>query len=97
MAELTDKLGLHSLRNRSWHIEATSAPTGDGLYEGLDWLSQTIAKNEVHQGITSWVGSWWNTESKSTEKKEEEPAKKEASQKKQPASVEQTSQETSQA
>ncbi|KAI4809303.1 hypothetical protein KUCAC02_018203 [Chaenocephalus aceratus] len=38
-AELTDKLGLHSLRNRNWYIQATCATSGDGLYEGLDWLS----------------------------------------------------------
>jgi ADP-ribosylation factor protein 1 len=34
-AEITDKLGLHSLRQRSWYIQSTCATTGDGLYEGL--------------------------------------------------------------
>ena len=38
-AEITDKLGLHSLRSRNWYIQATCATSGDGLYEGLDWLS----------------------------------------------------------
>ncbi|KAK1338189.1 hypothetical protein QTO34_001303 [Cnephaeus nilssonii] len=38
-AEITDKLGLHSLHNRNWYLQATSAITGAGLYEGLDWLS----------------------------------------------------------
>ncbi|KAB0406357.1 hypothetical protein E2I00_018106 [Balaenoptera physalus] len=38
-AEITDKLGLHSLRHRNWYIQATSATSGDGLYEGPDWLS----------------------------------------------------------
>ncbi|CAF3185440.1 unnamed protein product [Rotaria socialis] len=32
-AEITDKLGLHSLRNRNWYIQATCATSGDGLYE----------------------------------------------------------------
>mmetsp|Transcript_59154 Transcript_59154/g.129757 ORF Transcript_59154/g.129757 Transcript_59154/m.129757 type:complete len:184 (+) Transcript_59154:144-695(+) len=41
-ATVTDKLGLHSLRSRSWFIQATCATTGDGLYEGLDWLGQTL-------------------------------------------------------
>ena len=41
-AEITDKLGLHSLRSRAWYIQATCATTGDGLYEGLDWLSNTL-------------------------------------------------------
>ncbi len=43
-AELTDKLDLHSLRQRNWYIQATCAPTGEGLYEGLDWMSHQIKK-----------------------------------------------------
>lgn len=43
-ATLTDKLGLQSLRNRQWYIQSTCALTGEGLYEGMDWLSNTIAK-----------------------------------------------------
>ncbi len=95
-AEITDKLGLHSLRNRNWYIQvsaplaaialslslslsppylffsvplcagalipptkatallllltsnqATCATNGEGLYEGLDWLSQQL-KNAKH-------------------------------------------------
>ncbi|XP_072028065.1 ADP-ribosylation factor 1-like 2 [Amphiura filiformis] len=41
-AEVTDKLGLHSLRHRKWYIQATCATSGDGLYEGLDWLSGVL-------------------------------------------------------
>ncbi|UJR31708.1 hypothetical protein I4U23_019188 [Adineta vaga] len=41
-AEITDKLGLHSLRNRNWYIQAACATSGDGLYEGLDWLSNQL-------------------------------------------------------
>ena len=40
--EVTDKLGLHTLRGRTWYIQATCATTGDGLYEGLDWLSKNV-------------------------------------------------------
>ena len=40
--ELKEKLSLHSFRNRSWYIQATCATSGDGLYEGLDWLSSTL-------------------------------------------------------
>jgi len=43
VAELTDKLGLHSLK-RKWFIQAACATTGDGLYEGLDWLSNSLSK-----------------------------------------------------
>mmetsp|Transcript_42278 Transcript_42278/g.135355 ORF Transcript_42278/g.135355 Transcript_42278/m.135355 type:complete len:146 (-) Transcript_42278:155-592(-) len=42
-AEITDKLGLHSLRQRHWYIQSTCATSGEGLYEGLDWLSTNIA------------------------------------------------------
>ncbi|XP_023020867.1 ADP-ribosylation factor 2 [Leptinotarsa decemlineata] len=43
-AELTDKLKLNTLRNRRWFIQATCATQGNGLYEGLDWLSNELAK-----------------------------------------------------
>ncbi|XP_061835369.2 ADP-ribosylation factor 1-like [Nerophis lumbriciformis] len=41
--EVTDALGLHTLRNRPWFIQATCATNGDGLYEGLDWLSAQLS------------------------------------------------------
>merc|ERR1712223_1039989 len=41
-AEITDKLGLHNMRNGNWYIQATCATNGDGLYEGLDWLSNQL-------------------------------------------------------
>ncbi|KAF3764804.1 putative ADP-ribosylation factor ARF1, small GTPase-like protein [Cryphonectria parasitica EP155] len=41
-AEITDKLGLHSLRSRQWYIQSTCATSGDGLYEGLEWLSNVV-------------------------------------------------------
>jgi ADP-ribosylation factor protein 1 len=42
IAELTDKLGLHAIRNRKWYVQGTCATSGDGLYEGLDWLSGAL-------------------------------------------------------
>lgn len=42
VSEVTDKLGLHSLGARKWYIQSTCATTGDGLYEGLDWLSSAL-------------------------------------------------------
>ncbi|KAL3318366.1 Arf GTPase arf3 [Cichlidogyrus casuarinus] len=41
-AEITEKLKLHSLRNRTWYIQSTCATNGIGLYEGLDWLSNQL-------------------------------------------------------
>ncbi|XP_078057442.1 ADP-ribosylation factor 1-like [Mustelus asterias] len=43
-AQITDKLGLHNLRCRRWYIQATCATNGDGLYNGLDWLSVILKK-----------------------------------------------------
>merc|ERR1712129_344508 len=42
-AEVTQKLGLQEMRNRQWYIQSACATTGDGLYEGLDWLSRTLS------------------------------------------------------
>ena len=44
--EVTEKLGLNQLRNRKWHIQQTCATTGDGLYEGLEWLSITLGRKK---------------------------------------------------
>eukprot|EP00440_Ansanella_granifera_P014521 gb/GFBE01015784.1/.p1 GENE.gb/GFBE01015784.1/~~gb/GFBE01015784.1/.p1 ORF type:complete len:184 (+),score=59.72 gb/GFBE01015784.1/:1-552(+) len=41
-AEVSSKLGLHELRARQWSIQSTCATSGDGIYEGLDWLSRTL-------------------------------------------------------
>merc|ERR550537_771918 len=43
-AEITDKLGLSSLGQRNWYIHPTCAASGEGLYKGLDWLTNNIPK-----------------------------------------------------
>ncbi|KAG7524428.1 ADP-ribosylation factor 1 [Solea senegalensis] len=43
-AELTDQMGLHTIRHGSWYIQATCATTGDGLFEGLNWLAANLKK-----------------------------------------------------
>ena len=37
-AEITEKLGLQDLHRRDWWIQPTCARSGDGLYQGFDWL-----------------------------------------------------------
>ncbi|KAG7274195.1 hypothetical protein CRUP_008571 [Coryphaenoides rupestris] len=44
VTELTEKLELHTLRSRTWHVAGTCATQGTGLYEGLDWLSAELSK-----------------------------------------------------
>lgn len=41
-AEITEKLGLKSVRNRNWYIQEACATSGCGLYEGLDWLTKQL-------------------------------------------------------
>ncbi|EYU46842.1 hypothetical protein MIMGU_mgv1a023296mg [Erythranthe guttata] len=41
-AEITDKLALGSLGERHWHVQSTCATSGEGLHEGLDWLSNNV-------------------------------------------------------
>ena len=45
-AEMTDGLALHDLKQRNWLIQPTCAKTGEGLLEGLDWLSSHIVDGE---------------------------------------------------
>merc|ERR1712060_988800 len=47
VSEVTEKLGLNQLRNRQWYIQSTCATTGDGLYEGLDWLDKTLHERRL--------------------------------------------------
>mmetsp|Transcript_31919 Transcript_31919/g.54985 ORF Transcript_31919/g.54985 Transcript_31919/m.54985 type:complete len:192 (-) Transcript_31919:40-615(-) len=41
---MTEKLGLHTIRGHDWYLQSCVATTGAGLYEGLDWLSRSLAK-----------------------------------------------------
>ncbi|XP_060691591.1 ADP-ribosylation factor 4 [Hemiscyllium ocellatum] len=45
ISEMTEKLGLKSLSNTTWHVQATCAIQGSGLCEGLDWLSSELSKS----------------------------------------------------
>jgi ADP-ribosylation factor protein 1 len=44
--EITEKLGLQSLRRREWYIQGACTLTGDGLYEGMDWVSSSLKKKK---------------------------------------------------
>ncbi|KZV64411.1 Arf-domain-containing protein [Peniophora sp. CONT] len=47
-AEMVDKLGMHEVKNR-WHVQPSCATTGEGLLEGLHWLSQNVEKHYWHR------------------------------------------------
>jgi len=42
-ADMVEKLGLGKMKQK-WYAQACCGTTGDGLYEGLGWLSKTIKK-----------------------------------------------------
>lgn len=43
-AMVTEKLNLSSLRSREWYIQSTCATNGNGLFEGLEWLTGAVQK-----------------------------------------------------
>lgn len=49
--ELMEKLGLHSLRNRKWFLQESSALDGSGLYEGLEWLSRALKPGKEQSAL----------------------------------------------
>eukprot|EP01083_Nonionella_stella_P076460 208359_1 len=44
--ELAETLMLHTIRDRQWQIQASSAKTGEGLQDGLTWLIQNVNKRK---------------------------------------------------
>jgi len=54
-AEVCQSLGLPDLKNRHWHCQGSIAIRGEGLYEGLDWLTNTL-KSMHRSGEISSVG-----------------------------------------
>eukprot|EP00798_Chlamydomonas_sp_ICE-L_P020042 gene20042-26757_t len=43
-AEICEALGMHNLKNRRWHVQSAIATRGEGLYEGLDFLSKAMVR-----------------------------------------------------
>lgn len=43
VGEVSEALGLSGMTGRKWFIQPSCATTGDGLYQGLDWLSTALA------------------------------------------------------
>ncbi|KAJ6010907.1 ARF/SAR superfamily [Penicillium sp. IBT 35674x] len=42
-AEVAEKLALQSLKQH-WYIQATCATSGDGIYEGIEWLVNSLKR-----------------------------------------------------
>ena len=47
VAKLTEKLELYSVKNRNWFVQSCVATTGQGLFEGLEWLSKQLKSQKI--------------------------------------------------
>ncbi|KAG5508133.1 hypothetical protein JKF63_05385 [Porcisia hertigi] len=45
--EIADELGVSSIMNRTWTVVKSSAKTGDGLAEGMDWLVEKLREQNL--------------------------------------------------
>lgn len=46
VAQLVEALDLRALGARPWHLQGTCAISGEGLYEGMDWLSRIVEERQ---------------------------------------------------
>ncbi|KYQ91604.1 ADP-ribosylation factor [Tieghemostelium lacteum] len=42
IAEISENLNLYSIKDRKWFVQSTCATRGDGIYEGLEFLSKAL-------------------------------------------------------
>lgn len=50
-AELSTSLCLTEIKKHSWHIQASCALTGEGLWEGMEWVSEEVKqKHKAKEG-----------------------------------------------
>ncbi len=42
ITEITQSMGMNDLKGREWFVQGCTAVTGDGLHEGLVWLSKSL-------------------------------------------------------
>ncbi|CAN6931290.1 unnamed protein product [Brassica oleracea] len=54
-AEITDKLGLHSLRQRHWYIQSTCATSGEGFMRDLTGSPTTSQTSTIFETKTQKV------------------------------------------
>jgi ADP-ribosylation factor-like protein 5B len=43
-AEIAEQLNLQAIKTHSWHIQSCCGLTGEGLYEGIEWVTQAVTK-----------------------------------------------------
>ena len=53
VSELSEALGLPSIKTHSWHCQSSCAITGEGLWEGLKWIADTLKHRQQGQSAGS--------------------------------------------
>jgi small GTP-binding protein len=43
-AEISQQLNLSCIRDHGWHLQSCCALTGEGLYQGLEWICKVVEK-----------------------------------------------------
>ena len=46
-SDMRSRLDLGKMTHNKWFIQSTCATNGEGLYEGLDWLSRELAARKA--------------------------------------------------
>lgn len=41
---VAERMGLHHLKNRDWHVQPSNGLLGDGLVEGMTWLADKLKR-----------------------------------------------------
>ena len=54
VSEVSEKMGMHLLKGREWNIQGTCALTGEGLTEGLEWMSKTVKNKKSKSSSKSY-------------------------------------------
>ncbi|KAJ3435899.1 adp-ribosylation factor a1e [Anaeramoeba flamelloides] len=44
--EISKKLNLSTIREGKWYIQPCTAATGEGVYEGLEWLNNVLTSEK---------------------------------------------------
>ena len=64
--EIQEKLGLTRIRDRNWYVQPACATTGDGLYEGLTWLTSNhkswIRQDSTKEKFWTLVNKFFHSE-----------------------------------
>jgi len=47
--QITERFGLHNCKSHPWFVQPCCATNGEGLYEGLEWVSDACVKYEKNK------------------------------------------------